>query len=174
MEGRERRMWEEGEKGRGLVHSLSLSPPCLPVSLSSSPSPSPSLSLSPSLTGARSRVRALCLYGAVDCFDQIAGFSYDRICFLTIECVLLRQNVFSYDRMCSLLLHCFDQLVSLRARHATRPIAPCTQARQFVRATVCARQTETDRQTDRQRVGRGRDNKGEEGRGRERKGARKE
>ena len=28
--------------------------------------------------------------------------SDDRMCSLTIECVLLRQNVFSYDRMCSL------------------------------------------------------------------------
>ena len=31
-------------------------------------------------------------------------FSYDRMCSLTAECVLLLQNVFSYYRMCSLTI----------------------------------------------------------------------
>ena len=33
-------------------------------------------------------------------------FTYDRMCSLTIECVLLPYNVFTCDRMCSLTIEC--------------------------------------------------------------------
>ena len=35
-------------------------------------------------------------------------FSYERMCSLTRECLLLRENVFSYERMCSLRENVFS------------------------------------------------------------------